>query len=177
MSQDPIIMPYQGKVPRIDPTAYVAPGAVIVGDVEIGPEASVWFGCVLRGDDQRIEVGAGSNVQDGTVIHVTLDTGPTVLGRDVIIGHGARLHGCTLMDGCLIGIGAVVLDWAVVEPGAFLAAGALLPPKKTVPSGELWAGNPARKLRDLRDADREFLAFDAAHYKKLTAQYLAARKG
>lgn len=171
MIAEPVILPFKGKTPKIDPSAYIAPGAVLVGDVTIGPQVSVWFGAVLRGDDHSIAVGEGANVQDGAVVHVTLDTGPTVIGRDVVIGHGARLHGCTLGDGCLIGIGAVVLDGALVEPGAFVAAGALVGPGKTVPGGELWAGNPARKMRDLRLADTEFMEFDVVHYRRLTDIY------
>lgn len=174
MTTEPLLISYRGKTPQVSPDAYITPGAVLVGDVRVAAGASVWFGCVLRGDDHYIEIGEGANVQDGTVIHVTLETDPTIVGVDAIIGHGARLHGCRLGDGCLIGIGAVVLDGAVVEPGGFLAAGALLPPRKVVPSGELWAGNPARKLRDLRDGDREFMTFDSAHYRKLTAEYLSA---
>lgn len=177
MSAEPIIVPFKGKTPQIDPSAYIAPGAVLVGDVTIGPSVSVWFGAVLRGDDHSITVGEGSNVQDGTVVHVTLDTGPTVIGRDVVIGHGARLHGCTLGDGCLVGIGAIVLDHATVEPGGFLAAGALLAPGKTVPGGELWGGSPARKLRDLREADTDFMEFDIAHYRRLTDIYRTGGDG
>ena len=171
MTAEPIILAYAGKTPKIDPSAYIAPGAVLVGDVTIGAGVSIWFGCVLRGDDQSITVGDGSNVQDGTVVHVTLDTGPTVIGQNVTVGHGARLHGCTLEDGCLVGIGAIVLDGAIVGSGAFVAAGALVAPNKKIPSGELWAGNPARKMRDLRPEDAEFLVFDAQHYQRLTRQY------
>ncbi len=173
MSATPIIVPFQGKHPKIDPTAYVAPGVVLVGDVTIGAHASVWFGSVLRGDDQSITVGEGSNVQDGTVIHVTLDTGPTIIGRNVTIGHGVRLHGCTLEDRCLVGIGAIVLDGAVVKTGSFVAAGALVGPGKVIPTGELWGGNPARKLRDMRPDDESFLDFDAEHYRRRAREFMA----
>lgn len=173
MTAAPIILPFQGKSPRIDPTAFIAPGAVLVGDVTIGANASVWFGAVLRGDDQRIVVGDGSNVQDGTVVHVTLDTGPTLIGKNVTIGHGARLHGCILEDDCLVGIGAIVLDGATVQKRAFVAAGALVAPNKTVPTGELWGGNPARKLRAMKPADDEFLKFDVEHYHRRCREFLA----
>jgi carbonic anhydrase/acetyltransferase-like protein (isoleucine patch superfamily) len=173
MSATPIIVPFQGKHPKVDPTAYVAPGVVLVGDVTIGAHASVWFGSVLRGDDQSITVGEGSNVQDGTVIHVTLDTGPTTIGRNVTIGHGVRLHGCTLEDRCLVGIGAIVLDGAVVKTGSFVAAGALVGPGKVIPTGELWGGNPARKLRDMRPDDESFLDFDAKHYRRRAREFMA----
>ena len=170
-NNDAIILPFQDKHPLIDPSAYIAPGASIIGDVEIARDASVWFGCVLRGDDNFIRVGARSNVQDGTVIHVTYQSHPTIIGEGVIIGHGARLHGCTLEDGCLVGIGAIVLDGVIVERGAFIAAGALVTPGKRVPSGELWGGNPARKLRDMRDADNEYLRWDLERYLELTGIY------
>lgn len=173
MSQ-PIIEAYRGVMPQIDPTAFIAPGAVVVGDVRIAAGASIWYGCVLRGDDHWIEVGEGSNVQDGTMVHVTLDQAPTKIGRNVTIGHGARLHGCTLEDGCLVGISATVLDGAVVQAGAFVAAGALVAPGKTIPSGELWGGAPARKLRTLRDADKEYITFDAEHYQRLAQEYREA---
>ncbi len=173
MSATPIIVPFQGKHPKVDPTAYVAPGVVLVGDVTIGAHASVWFGSVLRGDDQSITVGEGSNVQDGTVIHVTLDTGPTIIGRNVTIGHGVRLHGCTLEDRCLVGIGAIVLDGAMVKTGSFVAAGALVGPGKVIPTGELWGGNPARKLRDMRPDDESFLDFDAEHYRRRAREFMA----
>ncbi len=106
---------------NIDPSAFVAPGAVVIGDVTIGAGASIWYGCVLRGDDHWIRSGPRTSVQDGTVIHVSLETQPTDIGADVVIGHGVRLHGCTLQDRCLIGIGAIVLDGAVVETGVFAA--------------------------------------------------------
>ena len=170
----PIIQPYRGIMPTIDPTAFIAPGAVVVGNVRIGAGASVWYGCVLRGDDHWIEVGDGSNIQDGTIVHVTLEEAPTKIGKNVTVGHGARLHGCTLEDGCLVGISATVLDGAVVQAGSFVAAGALVAPGKTVPSGELWGGSPARKLRDLREADREYMVFDAAHYQRIAQEYREA---
>jgi len=169
----PIILPFRGVLPRLGRGVFVAPGAAVIGDVELGDEANVWFGCVVRGDDHFIRIGARTNVQDGTVIHVSLNTHPTVIGADVTIGHGARLHGCTLEDGCMVGIGAVVLDGAVVEPGAIVAAGAVLAPGKRVPSGEMWAGCPARKARELKDSEREFLRINSKHYCGLARAYLA----
>lgn len=168
-----IIRPYRGRWPRIADDAFVAPGAVVIGDVEIGAGASVWYGCVLRADDHAIRVGAGANVQDGTVVHVTLEDHATLIGERVTVGHGARLHGCTLAPECLIGIGAIVLDGAVVETGAIVAAGAVVTPGKRVPSGQVWAGNPARFLRALRDGERGFVTFDADHYGRLARDYRA----
>ncbi|WP_083897437.1 gamma carbonic anhydrase family protein [Azospirillum sp. B506] len=159
-----IIQPVKGVWPRIAADAYIAPGAVVVGDVSIGAEASVWYGCVLRGDDHSITVGPRTNIQDGTIVHVMLNDHPTVIGADVVIGHGVRMHGCTLENGCLIGIGSIVLDGAVVESGAMLAAGAVLTPRKRIPARQLWAGSPAKHLRDVTDAEVAFIAFDVRHY-------------
>ena len=143
-----VVMPYKGFRPQIHDQALVLPNATVVGDVILGPQSSVWFGAVVRGDDGPIRIGEGTNVQDGTVIHVS-DIHPTVIGAWVTIGHCVHLHACTLEDECLIGSGAVVLDGATVERHAQVAAGAVVSPGKTVRSGELWAGVPARKLRDL----------------------------
>lgn len=172
-----IIQPFKGAWPRIAANAYIAPGAVVVGDVTIGESASVWYGCVLRGDDHSVTVGARTNIQDGAIIHVMLNDHPTVIGADVVVGHGARMHGCTLADGCLIGIGSIVLDGAVVESGAMLAAGAVLTPRKRIPARQLWAGNPAKHLRDVTDAEVEFIAFDVNHYVDLARAYQTAGQG
>ena len=166
-----IILPFRGVWPRIAEDAYIAPGAVVVGDVEIASEASVWFGSVLRGDDNAIKVGPRANIQDGTVVHVTLDANPTIIGAGVTVGHGARLHGCVLEDGCLVGIGAIVLDGAVVESEAMVAAGAVVTPRKRVAKHQLWAGSPAKFMRELGPADIEFLAWDANHYAKLARSF------
>lgn len=172
-----IIQPFRGVWPRIAADVYIAPGAVVVGDVAIGAGASVWYGCVLRGDDHSITVGPRTNIQDGTIIHVMLNEYPTVIGADVVIGHGVRMHGCTLADGCLIGIGSIVLDGASVESGAMLAAGAVLTPRKRIPARQLWAGSPARHLRDVTDAEIEFIAFDIRHYAGLARTYREAAQG
>src|SRR6187549_4283365 len=123
----PTIAPYAGKSPRIHATAFVAPGACLIGDVEIGPDASIWYNCVLRADLNRIVVGARSNVQDGTVIHVEPHL-PTLIGEDVLVGHMAILHACTVADRAFVGMGAIALDGSRIESGAMLAAGALLGP-------------------------------------------------
>lgn len=169
-----IIRPFGDVWPRIDDSAFIAPGAVVVGDVTIGAESSIWYGCVLRGDDHAIRVGARTNIQDGTVIHVFNDgrtQHATELGDGVIIGHAAKLHGCKLEDGCLIGIGAIVLDDARVESQALVAAGALVAPGKVVAAGQLWAGNPARYKRDLTEEERGFLGWNAAHYVRSGAAH------
>lgn len=172
-----IIRACNGKVPRIHETAFVAPGACLVGDIEIGPQASIWYNCVLRGDLNRIVVGARSNVQDGTVIHVEdgkagSDGLPTLIGEDALVGHMAILHGCVVEDGAFVGMGAIVMDGARVGSGGLLAAGALLPPGKTVESGQLWAGRPARLMRALTSAELEGMAVQTAKYIRLAEQHL-----
>ena len=154
------------RAPRIDPTAFVAPGAVVAGDVEIGAGASVWPGCVLRGDYGRIVIGRGSNVQDGTVIHATGRL-ETVVGEDVVIGHGARLEGCVVEDAALIGMGSVVLHEVRVGSGAIVAAGAVVTPRTLVPPGALARGVPAEVV-EADDATREERI---ARHRRTSAHY------
>ena len=146
---------------------------MVTGDVELGPESSLWFGTVVRGDVNTVRIGARTNVQDGTVIHVTTRTHPTVIGDDVTIGHRAVLHGCTVHDRCLIGIGAIVLDGAVVGPDAMVGAGALVPPGAVVPPGTLVMGQPARPRRPLTPEEIAFLRTSAANYVSYAARYRA----
>ncbi|MCW5749901.1 MAG: gamma carbonic anhydrase family protein [Alphaproteobacteria bacterium] len=160
--------------PVLGQRVFVADGARIIGDVEIGAEAGIWFNCVLRGDVNYIRVGPRTNIQDGTIVHVNRRLYPCLIGADITIGHKALIHACTLMDGCFIGMGATVMDGAVVESGAMVAAGALVPPGKCVPAGEVWAGSPARRMRDVTDADRTVFAETARHYVALAASYLDA---
>ena len=163
----PLLLPFGGHAPEIHATAFVAPGAVLVGQVVIGPHASVWYGCVLRADTNRIEIGARSNVQDGTIIHADApDMGgtPVLIGEEALIGHRCMIHGASVAEGGFVGMGATMLDGARVETGAFLAAGAFLGPKKTVPAGEMWGGLPARKLRDLKAGEDMAARMGAAHY-------------
>ena len=155
----PIILPFEGKYPVIHETAFVAPGAVIIGDVEIGPEASIWYNCVVRGDSNHIRIGARSNVQDGTVIHCDspkpgMPEGfPTLIGDDVLFGHMVMMHGCTLLDRAFVGLGSIVMDGCVIEGDAMLAAGAMLTPGKHISSGQMWQGRPAKYARDLREEE------------------------
>ncbi|HWH18505.1 MAG TPA: gamma carbonic anhydrase family protein, partial [Allosphingosinicella sp.] len=128
------LLSFGGKAPQVDPSAFVAPGARVIGDVEIGPEASIWYNCVLRGDVNRIRIGARTNIQDGSVIHVDSpkpgapDGHPTLIGSDVLIGHLAMVHGCILRDRAFVGLGSIVMDGCEIDSDAMLAAGALLPP-------------------------------------------------
>lgn len=151
------ILTFDGKTPVIHPSAFIAPGARIIGDVEIGPDSSIWYNCVVRGDVNAIRIGARTNIQDGSVIHCD---GPdpdrpqgwsTTIGDDVLIGHMAMIHGCELKDRAFVGLGAVVMNGCVIESDAMLAAGALLSPNRTVPHRQLWTGRPAKYVRDLTD--------------------------
>lgn len=179
MTAKPYILPYKGEYapegvfPRISAQAFIAPGAAVIGDVEIGADTGVWFGCVIRGDVNSIRIGARTNIQDGTVIHVTRHTGPTTIGNGVTIGHSVLLHACTLEDNCFVGMRATIMDGVVVESGGMLAAGGLLTPGKRVPSGQLWAGSPAKYFRDLSPEDLAFFPVSAENYVKHAREYLA----
>lgn len=167
----PIILPYKGIMPKIADDAFIAPNAVIIGDVEIGSKSNVWFNCVIRGDVNIIRIGERTNIQDGTVIHVTRKTGPTKIGSGVTIGHMALLHACTLEDGSFIGMQSTVMDGAVVESGAMVAAGAIVTPNKRIPKGQIWAGNPAKYLRDLKPQEAEFIKISEDNYVRLAGEY------
>lgn len=163
------ILAFGGKAPRIHESAFVAPGARIVGDVEIGPEASIWYNCVLRGDINRIVIGARSNLQDGAIVHVEgprpgAEGLPTIVGEDVLVGHMAILHGCVVEERAFVGMGAIVMDDCRLGAGAMLAAGAMLTPGKTVPEAQLWTGRPAAFRRELTGREREAMARQTLHY-------------
>lgn len=153
---------------------FLAPSAELVGDVEVGDDVSFWFHTAARGDVNFIRIGAGTNVQDGSILHVAHATHPLVVGAGVVIGHSAVVHACTVEDGALIGIGATVLDGAVVEAGAQVAAGAVVPPGKRVPAGHLAMGVPARVVRPLTDEERARIADTRDRYVRLKDEYLAA---
>lgn len=150
MTHGATILTYEGKTPQIDPDAFVAPGARIIGDVEIAADASIWYNVVIRGDVDTIRIGKRTNVQDGTVIHVSGGRFATTIGEDVLIGHLAMVHGCTLHDRAFVGFGAIVMDGCVIEADGMLAAGAMLTPGKRIPAGELWSGRPATFMRTLK---------------------------
>ena len=171
-----LILPYKGILPTIAPDAFVAQTAVVTGDVVIGAGSSVWYGCVLRGDVHEIRVGERSNIQDGTIVHCTRGKFGCYIGSDVTIGHGVILHACTLQDNCFVGMGATVMDGAVVESGAMVAAGALVTPGKVVRKGELWGGSPAKCLRQLSEEELAFFPVSAANYAALGWDYLVESK-
>jgi len=172
----PTILPFKGVLPRIHPSAFLA-NAVIIGDVEIAEDANIWFGVTIRGDVNAIRIGKRTNIQDGTVIHCTGGFTDTIIGDDVTVGHLALLHGCEIQDGAFIGMKACVMDKAVVEKGGMVAAGALVPPGKVVKSGEVWAGNPARFMREITDKDRLVHQHTIPHYLALARQYLGESGG
>lgn len=171
------ILAYGDTRPVIDPTAFVAAGARLIGDIEIGANSSIWYNCVLRGDVNRIRIGARTNVQDGTVIHVDSPKPgnpaglPTIIGDDVLIGHMVMLHGSVLHDRAFVGLGSIVMDGCTIESDGMLAAGALLSPGKTVGAGELWIGRPAKKLRDLTPEEIAANRMGAAHYAELAKRH------
>lgn len=170
---------FQGRTPRLGERVYIDPACVVLGDVALGDDCSVWPMAVIRGDMHRIRIGARTSVQDGSVLHIThasdFNPGghPLTIGDDVTIGHKAILHGCTLGDRVLVGMGATVMDGAVVEDEVIIAAGALVTPGKRLESGHVYAGNPAKPLRPLKDSERAFFRYTAGNYVKLKDQYLA----
>ncbi len=173
------IRPYKQLLPHINDTVYIDESAQIIGQVEIGKHSSVWPNVSIRGDVNWIKIGQQSNVQDGSVLHVTHDHVdkhpggyPLCIGNKVTIGHNVVLHGCTIEDNCLIGMGAIVLDNAYIERNVFLAAGALVAPGKRLQSGYLYVGSPAKKMRALSNDEIEGLAYSADHYVRLKNDYL-----
>lgn len=167
-----IILPYKGLSPRLGQGVYLAETAALTGDVEIGDHSSIWFSCVLRGDVNDIRIGKRTNIQDGTVVHVSSTLQGTYIGDDVTVGHMALLHACTIGDGAFIGMKACVMDGARVEPGGMVGAGALVTPGKVVGPGELWLGSPARFVRLVNEAEKAMMARSSGLYVEVAAQYL-----
>jgi carbonic anhydrase/acetyltransferase-like protein (isoleucine patch superfamily) len=165
------IVELDGVAPTIGKDVYLAPTAVLVGDVRVGDRANIWFGTVLRGDVSHIEIGVGCSIQDTAVIHCASDL-PTVIGENVVVGHGAMLEGCTIEDGALIGMGAIVLQHARVGAGAMVAAGAVVAEREEIPAGVLAAGVPARVKKELSGSALAWTGRAAAHYQELREQYL-----
>lgn len=171
------IRSYKGMQPRLDESVFVDPTAVIIGDVEIGRDSSVWPYAVIRGDMHRIRIGERVSVQDGSVLHITHastynpDGFPLVVGSDVTIGHQATLHGCTVHDRVLVGMKAMVMDGAVIESEVILGAGAVVPPGKRLASGFVYMGSPAKAVRAITEKERSFFAYTAANYVRLKDSY------
>lgn len=169
------LFPYKGIYPKLGKNIFIASGAKIIGDVEIGEDSSVWYNSVVRGDVNFVKIGSRTNIQDCSMLHVTNETNPLIIGNGVTIGHSVKLHGCTVEDFSLVGIGAIVLDGAIVEKNSFVAAGCLVPPNYKVPSGKLVAGVPAKIIRNLTSAEMEEFQKSAdryVEYSKLTIESL-----
>jgi carbonic anhydrase/acetyltransferase-like protein (isoleucine patch superfamily) len=164
-------MSYDGKAPVIDGTCFQAPDSVIIGDVTIGAESSVWFKAVIRGDINYVRIGSWTNIQDGCIVHVTGGTFPTEIGDYVTVGHGAVLHGCRVGDGCLVGMGAIVLDDAEIGDGSLVAAGSVVRAGMKVPSRTMVAGNPAMIKRDISDKEAKGFLDWAKQYRKYARGY------
>ena len=172
------IRKYKDFEPNIDSTAYVDQNSIIIGDVTIGSESSIWPMTVARGDVQKIVIGERTNIQDGSILHVTSDNtltpggAPLLIGNDVTIGHGVILHACTIEDKCLIGIGSIILDGAIIESNSMLAAGSLVSPNKIIESGMLYKGSPAKPVRKLTRKELEYISFSSKHYVKTMKQHI-----
>ncbi len=169
----PLIKTIRNKTPHYDHmNTFVAETACLIGNVRIGAESSIWYGCTIRGDVNDVTIGKRSNIQDGTVIHVSSTTQGTYVGDDVTVGHMALLHACTIGDRAFIGMKSCIMDDAKIEDGAMVAAGALVTPGTVVPAGQLWGGVPAKYMRDLTKEEIEFLTFSASRYVTLSREYL-----
>lgn len=171
------IRSFKGVLPTIATGAYVDDSAAVIGNVELGEDASIWPMCSIRGDVNVIRIGARTNIQDGSVIHVTHRYGdlpeghPTRIGNDVTVGHKVMLHGCTVEDLCLIGMGSTVLDGAIIRSRVLLGAGSLVPEGKDLEGGYLWLGRPAKKMRELTEQEMKWFEYSAMHYVKLKNDY------
>lgn len=166
------IFKYKDIKPTLGKNVWIADNATVAGDVVIGEESSVWFGAQMRGDVHEIRIGKRTNIQDNAVIHVTRNFSGTYIGDDVTIGHAAIIHAATIENECLIGMGAIILDGVTVKTGAMVAAGAVVTPNKTIASGQIWGGNPARYMRDLTIDEINFFKISATNYTKLAAEYM-----
>jgi carbonic anhydrase/acetyltransferase-like protein (isoleucine patch superfamily) len=166
-----MIRPYQGKTPRLGNDVFVADTAMVIGDVEIGARSTVWFGAVIRGDVYYIRIGEDTSIQDNSVIHVTHGQHATVVGNRVTVGHSVTLHGCTVRDRCIVGMGSTVLDQAEIGERCILGAGSLVSPGTKIPPGHLAFGNPAKIKRPLRDDELSWIESSADHYVELAKTY------
>tara|TARA_B100001123_G_C14840925_1_gene840086 strand:- start:7 stop:549 length:543 start_codon:yes stop_codon:yes gene_type:complete len=166
-----LVLPFERHTPRIHKTARVMPTAVVIGDVELEREVGIWFGSVIRGDVHSIRIGARTNIQDGSVIHVTDGKFGTEIGEDVTVGHRAMLHGCKVGHGSLVGMNSTVLDGAILEEEVFLGAGSLVTPGTILPTGTLCLGRPAKPIRDLDEEMAKWMKYSAYHYIELMRRY------
>jgi gamma-carbonic anhydrase len=170
-----IVRAFNGKVPKIAASAFIAEGCIIIGDVEIGEQASIWYNAVLRADVGMIRIGARSNVQDGSCLHMTSDLSHAIIGDDCTIGHAAIVHGATVEDGCLVGMGSILLDNATIGHDSLVAAGSVVPPRMVVPPGSMVRGTPGRVVRALSEQEQLEGRRGAAHYVELAAAHVRSR--
>ena len=170
------ILPYNGKWPKISDDVFIAPGAFVIGDVEIGAGSSVWFNTVIRGDENPVRIGERVNIQDGSVIHVHSKLQGTYIGNDITIGHMALLHACSIHDNAFVGMGSIVLDQCTIETQGMLAGGAMLTPGKTVKTRELWSGRPASLMRELSDDEIAGFSISSETYAHRAQEYRAELK-
>ena len=170
--QNSVVMSWKGCQPRAGTGVFIASGAAVIGQVELGDDVNIWFNTVIRGDVNTIKIGARTNIQDNTTVHVTSGTGPTVIGNDVTIGHNAVIHACTIEDKCLIGMGSTVLDGAVIRSRCFVAAGSVVTPGKEMPSGMMIMGSPAKAVRPLTEKELAFLEKSAKDYVETARGYM-----
>ena len=166
-----MIIKYKNKIPVISKTCFIANSTNIIGDVKIGSETNIWFGTTIRADMHYIRIGKRTNIQDNSIIHVTTDIAPTIIGNGITIGHGAIIHGCTIKDNCLIGMGSIIMDEVVINEGSMIAAGALIPPRTIVPKNTLMVGSPAKPIRKLRKIEKNEIFERAQHYIDLANDY------
>jgi gamma-carbonic anhydrase len=168
-----VVRTFRGKRPQLGANVFIAETAAVIGDVVLGDDASIWYGTTVRGDGMPIRIGARTNIQDNTVIHVTTDFAGTDIGSDCTIGHSAIIHACVVEDVCLIGMGSILLDGARIGRGSLVGAGALVTPGTVIPPGSLVIGSPAKVKRPLNDKEREQIDYGAKHYVELARAYLA----
>ena len=175
------ILTYRGITPQFDNSAFIASTAIISGDVKIGKNSGIWYGCVLRGDVSKIIIGNNTNIQDNSILHGTRpnhaqnktgnQAAHVIVGDNVTVGHNAIIHACTIQDNAFIGMRSVVMDLAIVEEYGMLAAGAVLTPGKVIKKGQIWAGNPAKYFRDLSDVEKDYIKISADNYAELASEY------
>ena len=165
------VLKFNKKKPQISRDCFLAPNSMVIGDVEVGSCSSVWFGTVIRGDVMHIRIGNETNIQDNSVVHVTKDKNPTIVGNNVTIGHSVTLHGCSVKDHVLVGIGSVVMDRVEIEEWSIVAAGSVVKPGTKIPSGKLWGGLPAKEIRDINEDEKQWIRELALNYVKLSREY------
>jgi carbonic anhydrase/acetyltransferase-like protein (isoleucine patch superfamily) len=171
------ILPFKNKVPKINPDCFIAHNSTIIGDVEIDSQSSIWFGTVIRGDVFNIRIGCKTNIQDNSVVHVTTNKYPTLIGNQVTIGHSVTLHGCTIDDNVLVGIGSIIMDKTEIGEWSIIAAGSVVKPGTKIPSGKLWGGLPAKEIRNIDEKEIEWIKELSRNYIDLSKEYTSSNKG